>query len=161
MKNQIYQKPNTLIIYFFAFLGLFFTNNSYSEDYVKNNLKTNNEKETVLDEKSLLIPIPTIDIESINYKINILRNPFDKPSDSEISNTEDLYSTLLFKGIAGANNFLFAIIESGNIQKFYKVGDTLDNGFIIKSISMKDISVDISNGTSDYRLSLTNFKNSL
>ena len=160
MKNSFYQKHNKLVYYLFVLLSFSFHQVSHGEDYRNNDLKNINREKASLVEKKLL-PLPIIDIESITYKVNKQRNPFQKPLESEISNTEDLYATLLFKGLASSNDFLFAIIETGNIQKFYKVGDILDNGFFIKSISLKDISVDISNGSSEYRLSLTNFKNSL
>ena len=160
MKNPIYQKLNKIAYSFFALLSFSFTQFSYSEDYQNYDSKNKNIEMNVSLEK-ILLPLPTIDIQSIADKVNSQRNPFQKPLESEIFNTEDLYSTLLFKGLANSNDQLFAIIENANIQKFYKVGDTLENGFFIKSISFEDISVDISNGSSEYRLILTNFKNTL
>ena len=160
MKNPIYQKLNKISFPLFALLSLSFSQVSYSEDYQNYDFKNKNKEKALSVEKRLL-PLPSIDIQLITGKVNTQRNPFQKPLESEISNTEDLYSTLLFKGLASSNDFLYAIIETGNIQKFYKVGDTLENGFFIKSISLEDISVDISNGSSEYRLSLTNFKNAL
>ena len=53
---------------------------------------------------------------------------------------------------------LLAIIETDNGQKFYKVGDTLDNGFVIQFISLENVTVDISNGTKKYRLTLADIE---
>ena len=111
--------------------------------------------------KYKLIPMPVGNIESAISKVNSKRNPFKNPSKSEITNTDDLYLTLQFKGLAKSRNESIAIIQSEGIQKFYSVGDTLDNGFLIKSISYEDVSVDISNGSRNYRLILNNLKNSL
>ena len=49
--------------------------------------------------------------------------------------------------MAQSDKKLLAIIETDNGQKFYKVGDTLDNGFVIQFISLENVTVDISNGT--------------
>ena len=54
-----------------------------------------------------------------------------------------------------------AIIANDNEQKMYNVGDTLNNGFTIKSISLNKKTVDISNGYKNYRLTITNLKNAL
>ncbi len=111
--------------------------------------------------KNDLIPMPTGDIQSALSKVNTQRNPFQNPSKSEIENINDLNSTLKFKGLAKSGDKLKAIIESESIQKFYEVGDTLDNGFLIKAISLEDISVDVSNGSKNYRLILNNIKQTL
>ena len=60
-----------------------------------------------------------------------------------------------------ANKKVMAIIANDNEQKMYNVGDTLNNGFTIKSISLNKKTVDISNGFKNYRLILTNLKNAL
>ena len=70
----------------------------------------------------------------------------------------DLYSSLRFKGLAQSDKKLLAIIETDNVQKFYKVGDTLDNGFVIQFISLENVTVDISNGTKKYRLTLADIE---
>ena len=111
--------------------------------------------------KDKLIPMPIGNIESALSKVNSKRNPFQKPSKAEITNTDDLYLTLQFKGLAKSGNKSLAIIQSEGIQKFYAVGDTLDNGFSIKSISFEETSVDVSNGSKNYRLILNNLKKSL
>jgi len=105
--------------------------------------------------------MPIGNLESALSKVNSKRNPFQKPSKTEITNTDDLYLTLQFKGLARSGNKSLAIIQSEGIQKFYAVGDTLNNGFSIKSISFEDISVDVSNGSKNYRLILNNLKKSL
>ena len=61
--------------------------------------------------------------------------------------------------MAQSNKKLVAIIETDNGQKFYEVGDTVDNGFVIQLISLKNVTVDISNGTKKYRLSLADIEN--
>ena len=111
--------------------------------------------------KDKLIPMPIGNLESALSKVNSKRNPFQKPSKAEITNTDDLYLTLQFKGLARSGNKSLAIIQSEGIQKFYAVGDILNNGFSIKSISFEDISVDVSNGSKSYRLILNNLKKSL
>ena len=111
--------------------------------------------------KDKLIPMPIGNLESASSKVNSKRNPFQKPSKAEITNTDDLYLTLQFRGLAKSGNKSLAIIQSEGIQKFYAVGDTLDNGFSIKSISFEETSVDVSNGSKNYRLILNNLKKSL
>ena len=111
--------------------------------------------------KDKLIPMPIGNLESALSKVNSKRNPFQKPSKAEITNTDDLYLTLQFKGLARSGNKSLAIIQSEGIQKFYAVGDTLDNGFSITSISFEETSVDVSNGSKNYRLILNNLKKSL
>ncbi len=111
--------------------------------------------------KGKLIPMPIGNLESALTKVNSKRNPFQKPSKAEITNTDDLYLTLQFKGLARSGNKSLAIIQSEGIQKFYAVGDTLDNGFTITSISFEETSVDVSNGSKNYRLILNNLKKSL
>jgi len=111
--------------------------------------------------KDKLIPMPIGNLESALSKVNSKRNPFQKPSKAENTNTDDLNLTLQFKGLAKSGNKSLAIIQSEGIQKFYAVGDTLDNGFSIKSISFEETSVDVSNGSKNYRLILINLKKSL
>ena len=92
---------------------------------------------------------------------NINRNPFQDPSKSELTNIEDIYSALVFKGIARSGDKLVAIIETDDFQKFYEVGDLMDNGFTIDSISYEETSVEVSNGSRKYKLVLSgiNYEN--
>ena len=48
--------------------------------------------------------------------------------------------------------------ETDNVQKFYEVGDLMDNGFIVNSISYEETSVEVSNGSRNYKLILTGLK---
>ena len=102
-----------------------------------------------------LIPLPIGDINSSSLKVNFERNPFQKPSKTEYPAIENLYSNLKFRGLAQSDKKPLAIIETVNGQKFYGVGDTLDNGFIIQLISLENVTVDITNGTKKYRLTLS------
>ena len=106
-----------------------------------------------------LIPLPVGDINSSSLKVNFDRNPFQKPLKTEYPTIENLYSNLKFRGLAQSDKKPLAIIETVNGQKFYGVGDTLDNGFIIQLISLENVSVDISNGTKNYRLTLSDIQN--
>ena len=54
-----------------------------------------------------------------------------------------------------------AIIANKDGQNLYSVGDTLGNGFLIQSISLENVTVDISNGSKKYRLILSNLTNKL
>ena len=106
-----------------------------------------------------LIPMPVGDINSSSIKVNYDRNPFQEPLKIKFPTVENLYSSLKFKGLAKSEEKLVAIIETVNGQKFYGVGDTLDNGFVIQLISLENVSVDISNGTKKYRLTLADMRN--
>ncbi len=86
-----------------------------------------------------LIPMPTGDINSSSIKVNFDRNPFQEPLENEYPTIENLYSSLIFKGLAQSDKKLLAIIETANGQKFYQVGDVLDNGFVIQLISLENI----------------------
>ena len=105
-----------------------------------------------------LYPMPAGDINSSSKKVNFNRNPFQEPLKTEYPTIDNLYSSLRFKGLAQSDKKLLAIIETVNGQKFYKVGDTLDNGFVIKFISLENVTVDISNGTKKYRLTLADIE---
>ena len=105
-----------------------------------------------------LIPMPSGDIDSSSIKVNFNRNPFQEPLKNEYPTIENLYSSLKFKGLAQSDKKLIAIIETESGQKFYEVGDTLDNGFVIQLISLENVTVDISNGTKKYRLSLVDIE---
>ena len=105
-----------------------------------------------------LIPMPSGDIDASSIKVNFNRNPFQEPLKNEYPTIENLYSSLKFKGLAQSDKKLIAIIETESGQKFYEVGDTLDNGFVIQLISLENVTVDISNGTKTYRLSLVDIE---
>ena len=158
MKNQFHLTPQTktsfLIVGIFTIAGQI----GYAEEY-KRNLPTLEQSWNTSQEQ--LIPMPTGNRESASSKVNPKRNPFQKPQKSEITNIEDLNLTLQLKGLAKSGNKSLAIIGSKDNQKFYGIGDILDNGFIIKSISFDNISVDISNGSKNYRLILNNLNKSL
>ena len=105
-----------------------------------------------------LFPMPAGDINSSSNKVNFNRNPFQEPLKTEYPTIENLYSSLRFKGLAQSDKKLVAIIETDKGQKFYKVGDTLDNGFVIQFISLENVTVDISNGIKKYRLTLADIQ---
>jgi len=105
-----------------------------------------------------LLPMPAGDINSSSKKVNFNRNPFQDPLETEYPTIENLYSSLRFKGLAQSDKKVLAIIETVNGQKFYQVGDTLDNGFVIQFISLENVTVDISNGTKKYRLTLVDIE---
>tara|TARA_Y100001980_G_C14214338_1_gene72805 strand:- start:28 stop:513 length:486 start_codon:yes stop_codon:yes gene_type:complete len=108
-----------------------------------------------------LLPVPIGDIDSASKKVESERNPFEDPTETEFISISSINNTLKFKGLVKANEKVMAIIANDSEQKLYSVGDTLNNGFMIKSISIKNTTVDISNGFKNYRLSLTNLKNAL
>ena len=101
-----------------------------------------------------LTPMPEGDIINSSSKVNFDRNPFQEPLENEFTTIENLYSSLKFRGLAKSKDKILAIIETDNGQKFYKVGDSLENGFVIQLISIEDLTVDISNGSKNYRLTL-------
>tara|TARA_Y100001978_G_C23397551_1_gene293010 strand:+ start:100 stop:588 length:489 start_codon:yes stop_codon:yes gene_type:complete len=105
-----------------------------------------------------LIPMPEGNIKKSSTKVNFDRNPFQEPLEREFPLIQNLYSSLRLKGLAKARDKIFAIIETDNEQKFYKVGDKLKNGFIIQFISLENVTVDISNGSKNFRMKLTDFK---
>ena len=108
-----------------------------------------------------LIPMPKGDIKSSSQNVNFDRNPFDSISDAEITNIDDLDLAIEFKGIAHTQENLVAIIRTKDGQGYFKVGEILNNGFLIKSISLEEVTVDITNGSRNYRLSLSEFQDSL
>tara|TARA_B100000945_G_C20010582_1_gene425309 strand:- start:10 stop:513 length:504 start_codon:yes stop_codon:yes gene_type:complete len=96
-----------------------------------------------------LLPMPIGKIDIASSKVKNTRDPFQEPT-IVISNNLDLK----FRGIAKSGDSLIAMIKTEKGQQVYKVGDSLGNGFVIKSISSKNVTVDISNGSKDYRLFL-------
>ena len=101
-----------------------------------------------------LIPMPIGEIGPASIKVQSTRNPFQEPSIIETNKLDVLNSVMQFSGIAKSGNELVAMIKTAEGQKAYKVGDSIGNGFIVKSISSTNVTVDISNGSRNYRLSL-------
>ena len=108
-----------------------------------------------------LSKMPLGNIEAASRKVNINRNPFQDLSETEFINVTNLNSSINFKGLVKSDEKLMAIIYTKNGQKLYSIGEDLGNGFFIKAISLKDVTVDISNGVKNYRLSLSNIKSQL
>ena len=107
-----------------------------------------------------LLPMPYGDIKEAASKVQFDRNPFNDISKSEYPIINNLNTSFLFKGLVKSNNLVKAIIESDSEEKFYKLGDTLENGFIINIISFEENFIDISDGTNKYRLKLSKFSGS-
>ena len=130
------------------------------------NQEVNNKKTLSLKEKVTLIeapsqdliPMPIGQLDEASKKVQSSRDPFQNTPTIESNNLEVLKSALRFKGIVKSGDDLLAMIKTTKGQEFYKVGDSLGNGFFIKEISKKDITVDISNGFRSYRLSLYSLK---
>ena len=101
-----------------------------------------------------LLPMPLGELDEAAKKVRSSRDPFRDTPVIESSNLEILKSALRFKGIAKSGDDLWAMIKTKKGQEFYKVGDSLGNGFYVKGISPKEVTVDISNGYRFYRLSL-------
>ena len=102
----------------------------------------------------VLIPMPVGKIDIASSKVLSTRNPFQEPSILEAGNQKALNSEILFTGIAKSGDTMVAMIKTKQGQKAYKVGDSLGNGFTITSISSDDLTVDISDGSRSYRISL-------
>tara|TARA_Y100000589_G_scaffold296958_1_gene304413 strand:+ start:3622 stop:4110 length:489 start_codon:yes stop_codon:yes gene_type:complete len=123
-------------------------------------IKIAKDMDTVIIKKQYLndlLPMPKGDYNSSYLKVSKERNPFNEISISDAINIENVYESIKFKGVAKSKDIKYAIIESNKVQQFYQLGDVLDNGFIIKSISIENTTVDITNGIKDYRLSLVSF----
>ena len=158
MKNLLLKKLNkNILLIIFAYL---FCQSSFINAQEKKIHSLPIKKESIQTDKSTkdLIPMPSGDINTSSTKVNFNRNPFQEPLKTEFPTIENLHSSLKFRGLAHSNNKLFAIIESDSNQKFYKVGDSLDNGFVIQFISLDNVTVDISNGSKNYRLSLVDIE---
>ena len=158
MKNLLFKKLNKNIL--LIILAYLFCQSTLLNAQEKKIHSLPIKKESIQPDKSTkdLIPMPSGDINTSSTKVNFNRNPFQEPLKTEFPTIDNLYSSLKFRGLAYSNNKPFAIIETDNNQKFYKVGDSLDNGFVIKFISLDDVTVDISNGSKNYRLSLLDIK---
>ena len=128
----------------------------------QNNQEMNEKKTLSLKEKVTLIeassqkllPMPLGQLDEASKKVRSTRDPFQNTPGIESNNLEVLKSALILKGIIKSGNNLLAMIKTTKGQDFYKVGDSLGNGFFVKGISSKDVTVDISNGYRFYRLSL-------
>ena len=158
MKNQIHLTLQKSAISLMVVIINISGQNIFADEYQKN-LTPLNKGSNRFEEQ--LIPMPIGNRDWASSRVNPKRNPFQKPQKSEITNIEDLFLTLQLKGLAKSGKESLAIIESEDIQKFYRIGDSLENGFLIKSISFEDISVDISNGSKNYRLILNNLNKAL
>ena len=158
MKNLLLKKIYKFGLLFLVSNICFEVNSLPSQDEIIHSLPI---KEQVYEDEKFskdLIPMPAGDINTSSIKVNFDRNPFQNPSKLEFPTIQNLYSSLLFKGLAESDKKLVAIIETENGQSFYEVGDSLENGFTIQSISLENITVDISNGTKNYRLTLVDIE---
>ena len=108
-----------------------------------------------------LKPMPKGDVGFSSKQVNFDRNPFQNISDADSLTIEDINLSIDLKGIASSEDRLMAIIESNNEQKFYKVGESMSNGFLVTGISVQDKTVDITNGVKTYRLILSDIRKSL
>ncbi len=127
---------------------------------VNHNLPIKNiNKNISSDNKLLKMPIGNLD--SASKKVQFDRNPFQEPAEIGILNVSNFNTSLNFKGLVQSEDKLMAIIANKDEQNLYSVGDTLGNGFLIQSISLENVTVDISNGSKKYRLILSNLTNKL
>ena len=161
MKNRLYKKLNKLISS--VILGLLISEfSTIAEELPIHSLPVKKKTDTTsqIQIKNLL-PFPIGNVDAASKKVEFDRNPFLEPSITELPITSNLNSLISFKGLVKSDEKLMAIISDNKEQKFYEVGDILSNGFIIKSISLKDVSIDIYNGSKNYRITLNNIKNKL
>ena len=161
MESHIYRYLSVKTsLLFFCFLALFGVSAVVAT--AQSNQEMNGNKQLSLKEKVTLIeassqkllPMPLGQLEEASKKVRSTRDPFQNTPGIESNNLEVLKSALILKGIIKSENNLLAMIKTTKGQEFYKVGDSLGNGFFIKGISSKDVTVDISNGYRFYRLSL-------
>ena len=110
---------------------------------------------------NVLLEIPIGNFESASKRVKFNRNPFQEPIQSNFLKVSNTNSILHFKGLVKSGDKLMAIINTKDGQNLYQEGDEIGNGFLIKSISIKDTTVDISDGLKFYRLSLKSYKNQL
>ena len=158
MKNFFLKKIHKLVFLITFSPMLLEVNVLFAKENSIHSLPIKNEFNEVEKYTNDLIPMTVGDINSSSTKVNFNRNPFQEPLKTEYPTIENLYSSLRFKGLAQSDKKLLAIIETDNGQKFYEVGDTLDNGFVIQLISLENVTVDISNGNKRYRLSLADIE---
>ena len=108
------------------------------------------------DNKLSKMPIGNLD--SASKKVQTNRNPFQEPAEIEFVNVSNINSYLNFKGLVQSEDKLMAIIATKEGQNLYGVGDTVGSGFLVQSISLENVTVDISNGIKKYRLILSSQK---
>ena len=159
--NKFFNFRVKFTLIFFPFFAFFWCLSTNSEEANIHKLPIKTIKTIYPSNTNILVPMPSPDLDSASSKVNVNRNPFQKPLTAEISNIDDLYLNMKFKGVAQSGNKVVAIIETENIQKVFKQGDDIENGFFVKSISIEDTSVEISNGSRNYKLTFIDFKNSL
>ena len=155
MKNLFFKKLNKLAILIIFTPILTEVNLLFAREKIIHSLPIKKEFNEQEKYRKDLIPFPVGDINSSSLKVNFDRNPFKEPLKTEFSTIKNLYSRLKFRGLAQSDKKVEAIIETENGQKFYGVGDTLDNGFEIQLISLENVTVDIKNGFKKYRLTLS------
>ncbi len=158
MKNLLFKKLHKYSFLLILGYPLYETSLIFAQEKIIHSLPI--KKQFIQADKSRkdLTPMPEGDINNSSNKVNFDRNPFQQPLKTDFSTMENLYSTLKFRGLAKSENNLFAIIETNNNQKFYEVGDSLINGFVIQFISIENMTVDISNGSKNYRLTLADIE---
>ena len=157
MKNYIHL-PHLISCLSIALASFFFASELHSQEQKNNSLLIEDRSNTNKPLKGILRPMPIGDFKSASKGVNINRNPFQDPAKSELTNIDDIYSALVFKGLARSGDKLLAIIQTDDVQKFYEVGDLMDNGFTIDSISYEETSIEVSNGSRKYKLILSGFK---
>jgi len=157
MKNYNHL-PYLILNLSIALAGIFIVSEIHGEEHKNNSLLIEDASNTNKFLKDDLRPMPIGDFKSASERVNIKRNPFQDPAKSELTNIDDIYSALVFKGLARSGDKLVAIIETEDVQKFYEVGDLMDNGFTIDSISYEETSVEVSNGSRKYKLILSGLK---
>lgn len=140
--------------YFFAF------GTTIMAGEVNHNLPIKNTNKNISSEKKLS-KMPIGNLDSASKKVQFDRNPFQEPAAIGILNVFNLNTSLNFKGLVQTEDKLMAIIANKDGQDLYSVGDSLGNGFFIQSISLENVTVDISNGSKKYRLILSNLSNKL
>lgn len=158
MKNIFLKKLDKFGLLFFVSYLFCDVNILIAQDKLIHNLPIQKQFYESDKPSKELKPMPAGNINGSSIKVNFDRNPFQKPSKAEFPTIQNLYSSLFFKGLAQSEKKVVAIIETENGQKFYEVGDSLENGFSIQSISLENITVDISNGTKNYRLTLSDIQ---
>ena len=139
----------------FSFLGTEIIAGEFKNEDLAKNINTD------IQFKKALLKIPLGNFESAYKRVKSNRNPFLDPIQSDFSKVSNINSVLQFKGIVKSGDESKAIINTKDGQNLYKVGDEIGNGFLIKSISIKKNSVDISNDLKNYRLSFSSFNNQL
>lgn len=159
MKYHLYKNINKFFIpfslgYFFGF-GIISIAGEVNHNLPIKNINTNVSS----DNKLSKMPIGNLD--SASKKVQINRNPFQDPAEIEFVNVSNLNTSMNFKGLVKSEDKLMAIIATKDGQNLYRVGDDLGSGFLIKAISLENVTVDISNGFKKYRLFLSNVKNKL